>query len=164
MSASTGEGGEEIGDADAVEEDVEPGEAVDIRTSSCSEDCGDNELSGLSSGSSSVKIQLSSCSCITLSNICSTRSFSGDKSSSSSVSTRVLPDPVSKTLSESVTVTSPLLVVNSLTGLMLSKWSPSTTRFSVTLLDLLVGGEYLGGGGAGPFLDFSSFSVLTTSS
>ena len=32
------------------------------------------------------------------------------------------------------------------------------------LLDLLVGGEYLGGGGAGPFFDFNSFSSLMASS
>ena len=92
--ACTGEGGEEIaGDTEAVDEEVEAGEAEDIgASSSCSEDGGDNELSGLSSASSSVKIQLSSCSCITLSSICRTRSFSGDKSSSSSVSTSVWPD------------------------------------------------------------------------
>ena len=118
ISSCTGEGGEEIGeDADAVDEDVEDGEAVDIWTSPCSEDCGDNELSGLSSGSSSVEIQLSSCSCITLSSICRTRSFSGDRSSSSSVSTSDVPD----SLLEDVTVTSPLLVMKSLAGLTLSK-------------------------------------------
>ena len=88
VSACTEEGGEETGgEAEAVEEDSDAADDDErqIFSSSGSGECGEIELSGLSSGSSSVKIQLSSCSCITLSSIWRTRSFSGDKSSSSSV-------------------------------------------------------------------------------
>ena len=116
----TGEEGEEVDDEDEAAEDkvdVEE-EEIQMGSSSCSAgggDCAAAEtgsgvwsLASASSSLSSVRSpprQLSSCSCITLSSIWRTLSFSGDKSSSSSVLATVLADSLS---ASSDVVTSPL--------------------------------------------------------
>ena len=134
-------------DDEAAEEVEDEEEEIQIGSSSCSGGGGDctDTTSGvlsLSSSSSSERIspprQLSSCSCITLSSIWRTRSFSGDRSSSS-LSSRVSTDSFSTMLSGPSLLYSLLLTETSLiisfvmfligvTGLsMLSITSPPLT-------------------------------------
>ena len=138
----TGEEGEEA--ASVEDEEDSPDESVEVDedemqmgSSSWSTEDEDSGLDGtgevvlcsgssLSSSSSDVisPTKLSSCSCITLSSIWRTRSFSGLRSSSS-LSTRVSPDSLSTTLSMliSFSLITKVLLITGVTGRTLSVWS-----------------------------------------